>query len=76
MPYVENTLIATIDDCSGTRSEIYGAVNVLRARLRFELTEADVAELRRILDAADRMHRYHLIIRAQAAAADQRSKGL
>ncbi|MBK9944344.1 MAG: hypothetical protein IPP13_22315 [Kouleothrix sp.] len=76
MPYVENPIIATIDDCAGARSAIYGAVAVLKARLRLELTDADVAELRRILDAADRMHAYHLAIRAHVAAAERRSKGL
>lgn len=75
MPFCENSTIATIEHCMGARSAIHGAVRILAARMRLELTEADVRELQIILDAADRMHRYHLQIRAELSAMEQERRG-
>lgn len=76
MPYRENTLIAAIDDASAARSAIYGAVRVLAARWGIDLTPEDAAELQRILDAADRLHAYHLTVRAAVSADERAKKGL
>lgn len=75
MPFAENATIAAIDDCGAARSAIHGAVRILAARLRLELTEDDVRELQIILDAADRMHAYHLQIRAELSAIEQERRG-
>ena len=72
--YQESPALATIDDMSGARSEIIGAVRVLLARWRMEITEDDAAEFQRILDAADRMQQYHLEIRAIVSAAYQKER--
>ena len=67
MPYRENTLIAAIDDASAARSAIYGAVRVLAARWGIDLTPED---------AADRLHAYHLTVRATVSADERTKKGL
>lgn len=76
VPYSENPTLATIDDCAAARSAIYEAVGVLSARWGVDLTDADAAELQLILDAADRMHVYHQLIRKQISAAERAQKGL
>lgn len=76
MPYSENPTLATIDDCAAARSNIYEAVRVLAARMGLDLTPEDAAELQIILDAADRMHAYHQLIRQQISAAGRAQKGL
>lgn len=72
----ENPVISTIDDCAAARSIIYESVRILAARWGIDLTPDDAAELQAILDAADRMHAYHRLIRAQVSAAEQARKGL
>lgn len=76
MPYVEHPTLGTIDDMGAARSAIYGAVRILNARWGIDLTPEDAAELQTILDAADRMHAYHLLIRAQISADERARKGL
>ena len=75
MPFSENAIITTIEHCMGARSAIHGAVRILAARLRLELTDDDVRELQIILDAADRMHAYHLHIRAELSRLEQEKRG-
>ncbi len=75
MPFSENATISAIEHCAGARSAIHGAVRILAARLRLELTEDDVRELQIILDAADRMHAYHLQIRADLSRIEQEKRG-
>lgn len=76
MPYSENPTIAAIDDGAAARSAIYGAVHILAARWGIDLTPEDAAELQIILDAADRLHAYHLTIRAHVSADERAKKGL
>lgn len=76
VPYCENPTLGTIDDCAAARSAIYGAVHILAARWGIDLTPEDAAELQLILDATDRMHAYHRLIRQQISADERARKGL
>jgi hypothetical protein len=74
VPRSESIELGTIDDISGALSEVREAVGVIALRRRMDLTAEDRNELRRILDAADRIHRYHLALRRALSASYQNGK--
>lgn len=67
--YQEHLGIAAIDDISALLSDIRESVYILARRYRVEFTPADVDELRRILEAADKVHERHLDVRREMSAA-------
>lgn len=62
--YQESREIAAIDDISAALSAQRESVLILATRWRGRFDTDDYEELRRILDACDRIQGYHLVIRA------------
>lgn len=74
MQFRESQALGTIDDVLAALSSIRESVHILAKRGRGKLGHDDLAELERILSAAERIQDYNLTIRAPLSAAYQKQR--